>query len=136
MPRMPRLKMPSTRSAKDHVLDGIVDLAGACAPEPVPSGFVFPTHGMTNGGPSMGLEGVLVEESGCLLVQGDSGRNYVIVWPDSMRLSVDGGEPVVVHGDAHVATVGDRVVVGGARSEDQVDGCVGEAFLAVDVTVQ
>jgi hypothetical protein len=96
-------------------LVGVVVLA-ACTPAPVPAGYIFPTRDIGGAAPAALLEGVLEERAGCLLVRRDDGVAMVPVWPNELRLVLDGdGRPVVMRGAEVYVAPGDRVALGGGE---------------------
>lgn len=91
-------------------------VAGCSTPAPVPSGYRFPTHSTGGGGAAALLEGDLVVAGGCLYVQPDRGPRYLVVWPDTLRLALEGDTPVVMEGTEEVVRDGGRVRLGGGEA--------------------
>ena len=93
---------------------------------PVPAGYDFPRHSWWGGGPAALLSGTLVEEGGCIRVQGAFGTDTV-VWPArySLRLR-DGG--LQVSGDGRTAHLGSTVALAGGEygTADELESTTGE----------
>jgi hypothetical protein len=102
-----------------------------CASGPgntTPPGYYFPTNTSSpNSGPTAALTGRVEVSGGCLTVtlDGTPGPAYLVGWPRSLRLALDGsGAPVIVQGTSAVAEVGSRVWLEGGFYESAKD----EAF--------
>lgn len=97
----------------------------ACGAAPVPDGYVFPTRSTGNSGAAALLTGTVIERNGCLYVQPAAGTEYLVIWPDSLRLVIDDmGLPTIMDGSDVVARVGDVVRVGGGESASKAGGAV------------
>lgn len=123
------------------LLAGSVFAAGCGQPvAPVPAGYVFPVRDSSHGSPTALLLGVLTAEHGCIYVRAESGTNYLVVWPDTLRLVIDAsGVPALMRNSEVVARVGDRVQVTGGESAvglaaDARQRCPGTPYLGVDVS--
>lgn len=96
-------------------------LVGCSRAEPsAPHGLFFPTVPRQDAYPAALLSAQLVERSGCLVAGGRGGR--VLLWPDgyTARTEQDGRTHVLDENGTVVATVGEKVTMGG--------GTVGASF--------
>ena len=84
----------------------------------VPDGYSFPTWHVGQGGAAALLEGLLLEQGGCLYVHAPapSGDVYLIVWPDTLRLVLnESGTPIVTNGGSFGLRIGDKVSLTGGE---------------------
>ena len=93
----------------------VVGVAACSTPAPVPEGYAFPTWHVGGSGAAALLEGDLQVDAGCLYAQPPLGRRYLVVWPDTLRLVIDNGTPVVLDGERIVARSGEAVRLGGGE---------------------
>ncbi len=109
---------------------------------PAPSGYIFPVHNVDSGGPTGLLQGVIVEDDGCIFVRGARGIDYLVQWPDTLRLVLGAsGSPEIVDDNGVVARVGDRVEIVGGESDvglstDVKQRCPGQPYFGVEVRAQ
>lgn len=78
-----------------------------------PPGIHFPTYGSMNALPVGVLEGTLVEEDGCLLVEA-GGSRWLVLWPGSAR-AVEADAGLVVRDGTNEAVVGEPIRLGGGE---------------------
>lgn len=98
-----------------HVLT-VVWFAG-CSPLPTQSGYLFPTHPVSNQAPAALLIGALEAEDGCLYVRETPTSRFLIVWPDTYSLELDtSGAPWIAESGVNVVRVGDEVRLGGGET--------------------
>ena len=102
-------------------------LAGAtvlgCAPaSPAPDassrepvGVAFPTWHVGAEGAAALLEGRLAMIGRCLYLVPPQGPPFLVIWPDTVRLAVVDDTPAIVDGSRVVASVGERVRLGGGE---------------------
>lgn len=109
-------RLPCRKVAATSVLSALVAACGAPA-TPVPEGFSFPTWNTANGGAAALLEGSLAERGGCFYVHAaaPSTADYLIVWPDTLHLTLVEGSPVITNGAGFALRVGDPVSLGGGE---------------------
>ena len=65
--------------------------------------------------PDAQIEGKLVLEDGCLRVTRPSGYGHLLIWPQRVRLSVDGGDILIIGDEGVLFSVGDDIRIGGGE---------------------
>ena len=94
----------------------------ACG-QPVPEGYKFPTRSVGSSGAAALLTGTVVARNGCLYVMPEAGSEYLVVWPDDLRLVIDPvGVPLIMNGSTEVARVGSVVRIGGGERAPDLPG--------------
>lgn len=85
-----------------------------------PSDLYFPTQSVASpaSGPAALTHGRLVERSGCLWLEDETGKSLPL-WPEGWSLSETDGELVVRSGKSETkAVVGQRIALGGGEASD------------------
>jgi hypothetical protein len=106
----------------------LVALAGTACDSTMPANVFLPTYTLQSGGPGQSqppvtlptglLEGILVEEDGCLWVEADPFRSLVL-WPTDSSAVIDDSDRVVVRNGGHEAIVGTAITAGGGEYTDE-----------------
>jgi hypothetical protein len=105
--------------------------------------YFFPTHrlGPEDPVPKAGLEGDLVEENGCILMDPTEFESdpFLLIWPPGYRLSGDGGVQIHDREGNVVGSIGEHCFAGGGGthywSPEMPSDCIARHhWLVVDLT--
>lgn len=104
----------------------------ACAVE-VPESIYFPTYADQGGGPEALIEGLLLEENGCLSIENEAtGERSLVLWPEAARISEENGSMVVRQGGFR-AEVGQPVAAGGGEYSESEQGDFVRELIGEDI---